>query len=65
MSKIQLRAACEMFFRELERNNLLDHPEVFTTLDDYARNRDFMICAEQKGIFGTRLFFGRVSQHEG
>jgi len=61
VSNIKLRHICEMFFKELEKADLTDHPDVFTTLDSYARNHDFMISAEQRGVFGTTLKFVRVS----
>jgi len=62
MTNIKLLHICEHFFKELEKADLLDHPEVFSTLDSYARHKDFMICAEQRGIFGTRLFFENMSK---
>lgn len=56
---IKLRKLCVTFLEELEKLDMLDHPKVFETLDDAARKKGFMIHCEQKGIFGTRLFFGR------
>lgn len=56
---IKLRKLCLEFFQELEKLDMMDHPEVFEILDVVARARGYMIHCEQRGIFGTRLFFGR------
>lgn len=62
--KAYIEGACQAFFKALEDKDLVDDPQVFTILDELARKNDFMICAEQRGIYGTRLFFGRVSSYE-
>lgn len=56
-SRAKVRLACELFFNSLQQDDLHDHPEVFSILDDVARRQDYMICAEQKGIFGIVLKF--------
>lgn len=57
--EIKMRKLCLEFFQELEKLDMMDHPKVFETLDNVARTRGFMIHCEQRGIYGTRLFFGR------
>lgn len=64
-TKIQLNNAAFLFIRELESNDLLDHPDVFKMLDDALRTKAFMIVAQQQGVFGTVLKIGRISEYEG
>jgi hypothetical protein len=65
VSKAYIEGVCQAFIKALnEDQDLIDHPDLFSILDEVARKQDFMICAEQKGIYGTRIFFGRVSQYE-
>jgi hypothetical protein len=61
----QLRDAAQLLYDHLGKHDLIDDPAFFKILDEFMRERDFMICAEQKGIYGTRILFGRVSTHEG
>lgn len=55
-----LRGACQAFFQALVDKDLHDHPKVFMVLDEEARKKGYMICALQRGIFGTTISFQAV-----
>ena len=58
--EIKILNACVVFFHTLISDDVHDHKSVFTILDDFARSKGYQISAEQRGIFGTRLFFEQV-----
>ena len=57
LAQAQIRLACVTFFQSLQEHDLHAQTAVFEILDEVARKQGYMICAKQRGIFGTTLHF--------
>jgi hypothetical protein len=51
-----VRTAWATFFKVVnEDNDLYDHPDLFSVIDDWLREEGFKLAAEQMGVRGTHI----------